>query len=986
VKVCILGDAQSVHLQRIAPGLARRGVEVTVVCHKPVPIPGVEVARFAVPPWGLAYPGRWSARRRAYLGDLFRRFDIVHVHFLHDWGFTTGLLALIGGECDGPRARGPLPHGRGSERRRRTSANTALDCGASVATPWGSDIVPPPGEDAPGPELIDARRAMLRHARAVTAWGPTFARQVADFAGLDPEAIHLLPLGVDLDLFRPVEDRSDRAARAPTVGFFKGFRPVYGATHLIRAIPLVLAECPTARFELIGDGPQGDECAGLAAALGVASVITWHPRQPHDRLPGFLAGWDVSVIPSECESFGAAALESSAMCVPVVASRVGGLVETVLEERTGLLVEPRSPRALARGIVQLLRDEPLRRRMGAAGRAFVAEHYEWGGILDRWVETYRRVIEEGAASGPSCRAAPVRKRSSPSQSGTDPGVIQTPIHPSASDHTGAVPVSSAQPRRLKPAAQGLCDAAPNARGSGEEDRSLTVAALKEGAIRPRRVLMISAVFPPVGGPGVQRSAKFAKYLPAFGWTPVVWCAGHLEGLPLDDTLLAELPDEVSILSFEGRSVGSRLRRGLWRRGRSASAGARASRKVAEWLADRDARRLVPDVMARWARESIVALRSIVRRERFDAIYSTYTPASNHVIARALHRATGWPWIADFRDLWTDDYTYVGHDARRRAAERALEQTILEEADRVIGVTARQTAILAARVPSAPEKFVTITNGFDPADFREPPRRRDPRASGGRFVLAHVGRFDHWRTGDALMEGLRRFAASLGEEREGVELRIVGHAGAQGREGLARAEVPATFTGYVTHRDAVGEMRAADALLLSVPDGRNADTVVPAKLFEYLAAGRPILVVGPVDGAAERIVRECRAGVTAEFEGQRVALGLRQMYEAWRGGRPLGGCPTDLLEPFSRVTQAGQLAALLGGRRDAGRYEDASRCEDTDGAAARDGGQRDGRRDAGRYEDAGRDQSAGGPGDGEHVDTASPAIGVGPVRAPARSGA
>jgi glycosyltransferase involved in cell wall biosynthesis len=470
--------------------------------------------------------------------------------------------------------------------------------------------------------------------------------------------------------------------------------------------------------------------------------------------------------------------------------------------------------------------------------------------------------------------------------------------------------------------------------------------------------MISAAFPPLGGPGVQRSAKFAKYLPAFGWTPVVWCAGHLEGLPLDDTLLAELRDEVSIHSFEGRSVGSRLRRGLQRRGRSASAGARVCRKVAEWLADRDARRLVPDVMARWARESIVALRSIVRRERFDAIYSTYTPASNHVIARALHRATGWPWIADFRDLWTDDYTYVGHDARRRAAERALEQTILEEADRVIGVTARQTAILAARVPSAPEKFVTITNGFDPADFREPPaRRRDPRAGGGRFVLAHVGRFDHWRTGDALMEGLRRFAASLGEERERVELRIVGHAGAQGREGLARAEVPATFTGYVTHRDAVGEMRAADALLLSVPDGRNADTVVPAKLFEYLATGRPILVVGPLDGAAERIVRECRAGVTAEFEGQRVALGLRQMYEAWRGGRPLGGCPVELLEPFSRVTQTRELATLLGGRRDAGRYED-----------------------------AGRDRSAGGPGDGEHVDTVSPAIGVGPVRAPARSGA
>lgn len=354
MKVCIFGDTNSIHLQRIVPGLIARGADVHVVTRKSETIAGATVERFSVPHPSVGNLRRWRGRWMKYLRDFMGRFDVVHVHFLHDWGFTPEIIKS----------------------------------GCFVVTPWGSDIVLPPGEGTPSPELLDARKMMLRHAVAVTAWGPTFAASVAEFAGIDAAFIDCLPLGVDLDLFRPVRSSAPQAGDPKYVGFFKGFREVYGATTLMHAIPTVVETIPDARFQMIGDGPELQTCQQLAGRLGVQSHVKWCRRQPHRNLPNYLAGWKLSVIPSNCESFGAAALESAAMGVPVVASNVGGLPETVRHGETGLLVPPRVPEQLAAAIITLLEDEPRRLRMGAAGRSMVEREYEWNAILDDWVQLY----------------------------------------------------------------------------------------------------------------------------------------------------------------------------------------------------------------------------------------------------------------------------------------------------------------------------------------------------------------------------------------------------------------------------------------------------------------------------------------------------------------------------------------------------------------------------------------------------------------------
>ena len=362
MKICFFGNARNVHLCSVASRLARRGHEVRVVCHKPVAIAGVAVEQFAVPPLGLKYACRWATRWSRYLRGFLRRFDCVVLFFLHDWGFTSEMF----------------------------------DDGCFVAYPQGSDVVPPPGETPPTQELIDRRVSWLRHARAVGRISPSFAEPLARFAGLEVGHLDPLPLGVDGSRFRrkaPLADRRDGAYR---VGFFKGFREVYGSTYLVRAMPTILAAQANARFDMVGEGAQLDPCRVLVDQLGVGDAVRWIDRVPHEAVPDLLAEWTVSVVPSVCESFGVAAIESQAMEVPVVASNVGGLPDAVRDGETGLLVPPESPDAIAEAVVSLLSDGPRRERMGRAGRAWVRSTFDWSIVLDQWEETLFRARDRSS--------------------------------------------------------------------------------------------------------------------------------------------------------------------------------------------------------------------------------------------------------------------------------------------------------------------------------------------------------------------------------------------------------------------------------------------------------------------------------------------------------------------------------------------------------------------------------------------------------------
>lgn len=431
----------------------------------------------------------------------------------------------------------------------------------------------------------------------------------------------------------------------------------------------------------------------------------------------------------------------------------------------------------------------------------------------------------------------------------------------------------------------------------------------------RRVLMIAYAFPPTGGSGVQRSAKFAKYLPSFGWHPTVWTVDGADGFPRDQTLLEDIPPEVNIRANNGCGTTSALRRTLRgfanaKSGEGLTGVASRFARALDWRVESwVAAHCFPDDCIGWARRSLGTLRKLLAVEPVDLLYSTYSPASNHWLALELKRCTGLPWVADFRDLWTQDCRYRPGSPARLAADRRLEQEILETADAVIGVSPWQTEILAAHVPQQPHKFFTITNGFDPDDFAQPPTTtRSGQPS--QFVLGYIGRFDLSQTPPSWFSALERFAQVLGDRKDRFLFRIVGHVNRSAQARLVATGVPCRFESYCPHRDAIGAMCQSDALLLCSPSGPNGETIIPAKLFEYFATGRPILAVGPENSVCGRMVQDALAGRSADFREESIVSALCELFVAWHDGTPLPGAPREKFQEFSRVRLTARLADIF----------------------------------------------------------------------------
>lgn len=401
------------------------------------------------------------------------------------------------------------------------------------------------------------------------------------------------------------------------------------------------------------------------------------------------------------------------------------------------------------------------------------------------------------------------------------------------------------------------------------------------------MLIIAYIFPPLGGSGVQRTLKFVKYLPAFGWRPLVVCGDDPEVFRtgLDETLLDEVPPEARVWRTRFASPLGLRRRAQQRLGiagagvcSEAANGADAhggGRPALRRLLGALSRPLAPlefppvDAALYWALSIVPLCRKILAEEQVDLILTTSFPYSDHVTGLLLRRLTGTPWVADFRDPWTQN-AFAANRGWRCRADRWAERRVLRRADRVVGVTPTYTAGLRSLAPGRPGgDFVTVENGFDAADFDG----ASPGTAHGDVptTLAHVGMvYD----GSALpvLEALAR----LGPEGSHLEVRFVGGVAASEEMWLREHRLAAQVMvePRLPHIGAIEAMHAADALLLLVGDGPGWVGHYPGKLFEYMASGRPILAVG-AEGDAAELVRASGTGCAVPAaDGEAIAGALR----------------------------------------------------------------------------------------------------------------
>jgi glycosyltransferase involved in cell wall biosynthesis len=413
----------------------------------------------------------------------------------------------------------------------------------------------------------------------------------------------------------------------------------------------------------------------------------------------------------------------------------------------------------------------------------------------------------------------------------------------------------------------------------------------------RDALFLSYFFPPMGGGAVLRALKFVKYLPAFGWRPLV-VAGAGGYHAHDPSLLDEVPAEAEVI-WAGRrrdyDDAAEVARAFTRR-RSGLA-ARVGRRAA--IA---ARRVFsfPDVYAWFAGPAKRAARRLLERHRPELVFSTAPPFTCHVAAAALAREAGVPLVLDYRDAWTDNpfATFPTRFHRRRA--RRVEDGLLAAASAVTAVTAGMADAFRRRT-AAPVRF--IPNGYDEADFADAAPARE-----GPFTAAYAGQFYPGRMPWTFLKAASAFAQERGLGPGDFRVLFLGPMPRAVRVGLDRFGVRVDATGLLNHRDAVRAMRAADVNLLVIGSQPGAAATLTGKIFEYLRAGRPVLALVPPEGEAAALVEEFAAGtVVAPDDEAGAASALARIYDA---GRPEAAAPAEGLGRFDRRNLTAQLAALF----------------------------------------------------------------------------
>ena len=395
---------------------------------------------------------------------------------------------------------------------------------------------------------------------------------------------------------------------------------------------------------------------------------------------------------------------------------------------------------------------------------------------------------------------------------------------------------------------------------------------------------------------MQRWVKFAKYLPKQGWEPVIYAPENADYPAIDTTIGEELPDTLEVIRRPIREPYAIYRKLM---GKSAkrevteiSSGKKSwKQRLSLWIRGN---LFVPDPRVWWVKPSVRFLKEYLKEHPVDAIVTTGPPHSVHLIGLKLHKALGTPWVPDFRDPWSRMY-YLKHLPMTAATWRKLrrqEQAVLDGCSTVLAVTPIVQEEFQAQTKTP---VAMITNGYDAEDFKGPAPEPD-----GFFNITHTGLFAKDGNPLTLWKVLGEMPSAF---KEKLRIRLVGTVDREVLEAISANGLAQNVVslGYLDHAAAIKEQRAATILILPLRNDPQYRPILPGKLFEYLAARRPILGIGQTDGAMARVIEDAVAGETVDWDDE---AGIRHFLE--KEVRPT----ESNIEKYSRENLTAELARLL----------------------------------------------------------------------------
>lgn len=412
----------------------------------------------------------------------------------------------------------------------------------------------------------------------------------------------------------------------------------------------------------------------------------------------------------------------------------------------------------------------------------------------------------------------------------------------------------------------------------------------------KKILVAAYLFPPIGGSGVQRTLKFVKYLKEYGWEPIViTCGTSFSPDNRDTSLLDDIPKDIKVIRINHDKFNSEqldyktiiqivnVIYGvvndddlMW--------------KFLKEIKDHNCKNrkliLTPDEQITWINSVLETIEDIIDINDINLVYTTSAPYSDHFIGLYLKKKYNIPWVADFRDEWTNNnYSSLMYknSTLKYDIERKMEENIVNNADKIITVTPLSTYNYIENFALPESKVVTITNGYDENDFKN---IKNIESYKEKFIILHLGTLYYSRSPKSLIQSVNELIEEKKILDEDIEIKLVGKVSLdilKEIEELNKLNV-VKIEEYLPHKESLIEAEKSSALFLPIGKEKSLKLVYTGKVFEYLRLHKPIVALSPKGSVVEKILNETRCGKNFECDDvSEIKSYILELYNCWKKG-------------------------------------------------------------------------------------------------------
>ncbi len=389
-----------------------------------------------------------------------------------------------------------------------------------------------------------------------------------------------------------------------------------------------------------------------------------------------------------------------------------------------------------------------------------------------------------------------------------------------------------------------------------------------------KVLVVAYYFPPIGLSGVQRTLKFVKYLPDFGWQPTVITTGKIAYFAYDETLLNEIKDKnINIIRVGAKDVNALLGKlGTKKPPRE------KIRKVLNRISQSI---FIPDNKKSWSKKAARKIEELLDKEHFDLIFVTGPPFSAFVEIAELKIKRNIPVVYDYRDLWYESYFSFYLTPGHKFRHYKYEYFALKNVNKITVTNRKIKEKLLLDFPFLKHTDITIIrHGYDAEDFEKtPPIAKE----NNKLLFVHSGNFIEYTTPEFMLQALRDLQLKYPDVAADLEFHFIGIMDKKYQKLIKKykLELIVKTYGYMEHKEAVRKVKSADVLWFMIGRKKNIDAILPGKLFEYIGAKKPIFGSVP-DGAAKSVLEEYEASFISEPDNvEQITETLVEIYNLYK---------------------------------------------------------------------------------------------------------